>query len=39
MEEYINQYNIFADKLGESIITWARPEGWVPGPTSVSYYD
>lgn len=35
MEGLIAQYNSFATKAGNDIITWARPEGWVESPMAV----
>jgi len=34
MEHHIAAYREFSTKLGETIITWARPEGWPVSPTS-----
>ena len=35
MDGIYSKYIVFAQKLGNDITTWARPEGWVVGPTSV----
>ena len=32
--EYIEKYYIAAKPIGDSLIQWARPEGWIVGPTS-----
>ncbi len=36
MSDFVANYRQFATKLGEDIITWARPEGWPASPTQVS---
>jgi elongation of very long chain fatty acids protein 4 len=33
MEKIWNDFRAFALPLGDAIINWARPEGWVKGPT------
>lgn len=35
-EDYVQQYLLIADKIGNDIITWARPEGWPSSPSQVS---
>ena len=35
IDEYLPIYRAFVAKLGDDIISWARPDGWPVGPTSV----
>ena len=33
--DYAQQYLDAAKPIGDALIQWARPEGWIVGPTSV----
>jgi hypothetical protein len=35
MDAQLQMFKEFAHPIGEQIIAWARPEGWVAGPVSV----
>lgn len=38
VNDLLHRYYQWATPIGDSIILWARPEGWAVSPTSVSIF-